>query len=269
MKARPGRDRLLWHRKREFFFSIPLSIGLVGPGITYPGLLSLRSPQPQIPLLGSATPYPICSPLHVAAGSDEVQMAFPTWWTRADCCCSAHSLQVPGSPLCPALSDLPGSLLKTLLNCSALASKLSLSVMKKTIPRPQKAEENPACHAAHKRWARSLWGLEWFLSLLWTLRERREEGTGMEGCGLQVRTGMQPGWCKRCGAFQRRVRTVWPLHSTRRRWKSRASRRDKRTSRLQLCSRTGKAAEISQAHSRDSEPGSGNQEGFLEEEVCM
>lgn len=66
------------------------------------------------PLRGSDSPHHICSPLHVAARSNEVQMAFPTWWppVRYNCCslrAAAVLLQNPGSPLCPALFRFPAA----------------------------------------------------------------------------------------------------------------------------------------------------------------
>lgn len=135
MKTRTGRDQLLWHR--ESSFSIPLSIGLLQPGITYPTLPSLRSPKPTFPPR-LRSPYPICSPLHVAARSNEVQMAFPTWWPRADsCCCSVHSLQIPGLPLCPVLCRFPAASAREFIKdfikllCPSLQT-VSLSDEKKT-----------------------------------------------------------------------------------------------------------------------------------------
>lgn len=57
------------------------------------------------------------------------------------------------APLYALLSAIPdrlcrGSLLKTLLNCSALACKLSLGDEKHT--KTPKAEVNPACHVARR-----------------------------------------------------------------------------------------------------------------------
>lgn len=50
-----------------------------------------------------------------------------------------------------------------------------------------------------------------FLSLLWPLSQRREQGIEMESCRQEV-LGLQSGWHQSRDEYQRQVRTVWPLH---------------------------------------------------------